>query len=562
MKTSRKNSNDSGRIDLMKSVCRSVWNSPVLANHKIRSQMYFGVTLLVIIIAALAAASLLGSLKFRNVTKSIRSRVIELPLAAQLSLAVDNLRSDVDTSPPMSMVAYPSVSNGIRSSGIQTKLHHVETALEDYKYQLENSESRNTMIGDTSQELASVDVIDQAITEFEQIISSQDFIFEPASATPELEELIQTMRDEISGLPELMRQRMDDFSIRVRAEYYTWMALTGLSTIGAFLLLYVLYQRFKCRIFQPLETLLRGSRIVAGGNYDYRIELNTDDEVAELAGALNAMTENFQEIKTNLNQQVRARTKEVVRSEKMASVGFLAAGVAHEINNPLASIAWSAESLETRIYDILNPQGEVDERQQLEQIDDMKKYLQRIQEEAFRCKEITSALLDFSRMGDTQKKTANLSEIVQTVIEMVRPLSKYRDRTIEFERDATLQAQVNSQEIKQVVLNLITNALDSINSGGHVQIQLSRRNDQAVLEVSDNGCGMTAEVMQHLFEPFFTRRRDGQGTGLGLSITYQIIQEHGGNITPHSAGPGLGSTFTVILPIKSHEQKRNIAIAA
>jgi len=246
----------------------------------------------------------------------------------------------------------------------------------------------------------------------------------------------------------------------------------------------------------------------------------------------------------------------------MASVGFLAAGVAHEINNPLASIAWSAESLETRIYDILNPQGEVDERQQLEQIDDMKKYLQRIQEEAFRCKEITSALLDFSRMGDTQKKTANLSEIVQTVIEMVRPLSKYRDRTIEFERDATLQAQVNSQEIKQVVLNLITNALDSINSGGHVQIQLSRRNDQAVLEVSDNGCGMTAEVMQHLFEPFFTRRRDGQGTGLGLSITYQIIQEHGGNITPHSAGPGLGSTFTVSLPIKSHEQKRNIAIAA
>ena len=97
MKTSRKNSNDSGRIDLMKSVCRSVWNSPVLANHKIRSQMYFGVTLLVIIIAALAAASLLGSLKFRNVTKSIRSRVIELPLAAQLSLAVDNLRSDATT---------------------------------------------------------------------------------------------------------------------------------------------------------------------------------------------------------------------------------------------------------------------------------------------------------------------------------------------------------------------------------------------------------------------------------------------------------------------------------
>ena len=549
-------------MDFMKSICSSVWNSRVLAHHKIRSQMYFGVTMLVVIITILAAASLLGSLKFRDVTKSIRSRVIELPLAAQLSLAVDNLRSDVDTVPPMSMVAYPSVSNGIRSTGILTKLHLVETALEDYKYQLENSKSRNTIIGNTSQELASVEIIDAAISEFEGIIGSQDFIFEPASATPVLEELIQTMRDEIGGLPELMRQRMDDFSIRVRAEYYTWMGLTALSTAGAFFLLFVLYQRFNSRIFRPLETLLHGSRIVAGGNYDYRINLNTDDEVAELAGALNAMTENFQQIKTHLNQQVQVRTKEVVQSEKMASVGFLAAGVAHEINNPLASIAWSAESLETRIYDILNPRDEIDEDDNLAQIHDMKKYLQRIQDEAFRCKEITSALLDFSRMGDTQKKTANLSEIVQTVIEMVRPLSKYRDRTIEFERDASLQAQVNSQEIKQVVLNLITNALDSVTSGGHVQINLSRQNDQAILRVFDNGCGMTAEVMQHLFEPFFTRRRDGQGTGLGLSITYQIIQEHGGNIAPFSAGPGRGSTFTVSLPIKSHEQKRIKQIAA
>ena len=562
MNHSRKNKTESSSMDFIKSICSSFWRSPLLAKHKIRSQMYFGMAMLVVIITTLAAASLLGSLKFRNVTKSIRSRVIELPLAAQLSLAVDDLRSDVDTGPPMSIVAYPSVSNGIRSTGIQTKLHLVATALEDYKYQLENSESKNTMIGDTSQELDSVEVIDAAIREFETIISSQDFIFQPSKETPALEELIIVMRDEIGGLPELMRQRMDDSSLRVRGEYYTWMGLTALSTTGALFLLCVLYRRFDSRIFRPLETLVNGSRIVAAGNYDYRIQLKTEDEVAELAGALNAMTKNFQQIKTHLNSQVKIRTKEVVRSEKMASVGFLAAGVAHEINNPLASIAWSAESLETRIYDILNPASGVDAQEQLAQIDDMKKYLQRIQDEAFRCKEITSALLDFSRMGDTEKKTANLSEIVQTVIEMVRPLSKYRDRTIDFERDATLQAQVNSQEIKQVVLNLITNALDSVAPGGHVNISLSRQNANAVLEVRDDGCGMSEEVMQHLFEPFFTRRRDGQGTGLGLSITYQIIQEHGGHITPHSAGANLGSTFTVSLPIQSHEQKTNNQIAA
>ena len=99
--------------------------------------------------------------------------------------------------------------------------------------------------------------------------------------------------------------------------------------------------------------MVEGSRQVAGGNYDYRIELNSEDEVAELADALNAMTANFQSIKSDLNRQVQQRTKEVVRSEKMASVGFLAAGVAHEINNPMATIAWSAESLESRIQDIL-----------------------------------------------------------------------------------------------------------------------------------------------------------------------------------------------------------------
>jgi len=122
------------------------------------------------------------------------------------------------------------------------------------------------------------------------------------------------------------------------------------------------------------------------------------------------MTSNFQEIKADLNRQVQLRTKEVVRSEKMASVGFLAAGVAHEINNPLASIAWSAESLESRVYDILNPAEDTSEESRQADIADMKKYLARIQEEAFRCKEITSGLLDFSRMGDVQKvKKSNRS---------------------------------------------------------------------------------------------------------------------------------------------------------
>ena len=116
-------------------------------------------------------------------------------------------------------------------------------------------------------------------------------------------------------------------------------------------------------------------------------------------------------------------------------------------------------------------------------------------------------------------------------------------------------ATVNAQEIKQVALNLITNALGSVEPGGTVSITVSSENGNAILQVVDDGCGLTEDVKQHLFEPFFTRRRDGQGTGLGLSITYQIVEDHEGRITAESEGPGTGSTFTITLPLVNELEK-------
>ena len=192
----------------------------------------------------------------------------------------------------------------------------------------------------------------------------------------------------------------------------------------------------------------------------------------------------------------------------------------------------------------------------------MKKYLRRIQDEAFRCKGITAGLLDFSRMGDAIKSETNLSTVIESVIEMVKPLSKYRGRNIAFHADPSIVSIVNEQEMKQVALNLITNALGSVEESGTVEIELARVDGKAELRVTDNGCGMTEEVQKHLFEPFFTRRRDGQGTGLGLSITYQIIEEHGGRISAYSAGPGLGSVFIVSLPLAENKIKQFAKSAA
>ena len=155
-----------------------------------------------------------------------------------------------------------------------------------------------------------------------------------------LKDKLEEVQAEASLLPQHMKQRMEAFAESARTDYHKWfrnVALLALFGVGS---VFWLMRRFHKRIFQPLEALVRGSRRVAAGDFDHRLDIETDDEFAELASAMNLMTTKFQGVSQDLNQQVRQRTREVVRSEQMASVGFLAAGVAHEINNPLASIAW------------------------------------------------------------------------------------------------------------------------------------------------------------------------------------------------------------------------------
>ncbi len=275
--------------------------------------------------------------------------------------------------------------------------------------------------------------------------------------------------------------------------------------------------------------------------------------MSELADAMNDMTARFEAIRDDLDRQVRERTKQVVRSEQLASVGFLAAGVAHEINNPLASIALCAESLEGRLQEVLDaaPATSPQDREVI------RSYLRMIQNEAFRCKGITERLLDFSRMGDVTRQSTDLRELVQGVIDMVGHLGRYQDKRIELAAGEAVIAPVNPQELKQVVLNLVTNALDSLSPGGTLAIELHTAGTRAEMVFTDNGCGMTDEVLKHLFEPFFTRRRSGQGTGLGLSITYRIIADHGGHIDVHSDGPGRGSQFRVWLPLNEQQKETN-----
>ena len=178
-----------------------------------------------------------------------------------------------------------------------------------------------------------------------------------------------------------------------------------------------------------------------------------------------------------------------------------------------------------------------------------RRYLELIQNEAFRCKGITEKLLDFSRLGERKRQATALAALVADVAEMLRHVGRFKGRTIEIEPGQDVLVMANPQELKQVVLNLLANALDSVEDAGRVVVAARRSGGEAVLTFADDGCGMDEEVLEHLFEPFFTRRKSGQGTGLGLSIVHRIVTDHGGRIEATSAGPGRGSTFRITLPL-------------
>jgi signal transduction histidine kinase len=341
-------------------------------------------------------------------------------------------------------------------------------------------------------------------------------------------------------LPSFLQDRLHDLSHEVRTGYRTLIITTWASAMAAAVLLAALGILTYRWVFRPLRLLGYGSRRVAAGDFAFRLALDTRDEMAELADAFNDMTERFQEIRDDLDGQVQLRTREVIRNEQLASVGFLAAGVAHEINNPLASIAMCAESLESRL-DSTTPTAA--DRQVT------KRYLELIQNEAFRCKGITEKLLDFSRLGEVRRQATAIMALVGDVAEMLRHVGRFAGRAIEVESSSDVLVMVNPQEIKQVVLNVLVNALDSIEESGNVRVGLRRSGREAVLTFTDDGCGMSEEVLEHLFEPFFTRRKAGQGTGLGLSIVHRIVADHGGRIEALSRGVGMGSTFRVTLPI-------------
>lgn len=514
---------------------------------RIRHKLMLGMGLVGAIMALLLAGTLMGLASYRSTRHTIDSKLEELKCAESLRAATK-------------LLADPCSSISTQTSELLTKIKAAQKALEDYTTRLELTVQLKRDPDQGFQEKQMIDALNQQLASLEtdlRRIASHPVVtrYEDADLTQKgtpvrqaIDQLVQTSMDLITSINDDLRNKLKS----AKRDITVSLAIVLSTSVVAVLLMIAMLRFSYGWIFYPIRDLEAGVGRVAKGDFEHRIEVNSGDEIEDLSKAFNDMTGRLRDMYRDLAQQVNERSRQLVRSERLAGVGFLAAGVAHEINNPLAGIAFCSEALKRRLQDLFSggnfsPQtaGNVQQERDI-----FTKYLNMIEEEAFRCKNITQKLLAFSRGSEKRRERTLIGDLVQSVLDMVQHHETSKGKEMIFQPAQTVEAWINGQEVKQVLLNLVMNALDSMDEGGRLQIIQTLRGDMVELAFQDTGCGMTEEVLDNIFEPFFTRSRNGKGTGLGLSISHQIITQHGGDIEANSGGVGQGSTFIVRLPLK------------
>jgi two-component system NtrC family sensor kinase len=312
-------------------------------------------------------------------------------------------------------------------------------------------------------------------------------------------------------------------------------------------------------VYVPLRDLKTGARRLSTGDLEQPIPVRSEDEFGELAAAFNAMTEALrnsrQELREwgrTLEEKVEKRTRELrvaeaeaARGEKLASVGLLAAGIAHELNNPLTGILTFSHLIRRKMQD-----GSPDAED-----------LDLVIRETKRCAAIIRRLLDFAREKTPEKKYCDLNQIIEDTARIIDRPAHLRDIEITMDLDRSLPpVWVDADLIKQVIMNMLVNAQHAIEEKGSITIR-SRRVPEAMspepgakavpmveLSIIDTGCGIPEQNLKRIFDPFFTSKELGKGTGLGLSVSHGIVSAHGGSIKVEST-VGEGSTFHVYLPV-------------
>lgn len=301
----------------------------------------------------------------------------------------------------------------------------------------------------------------------------------------------------------------------------------GLSLIAIILAMVLSVILFRS-ISRPLSELKEGAEKIGSGSFNYEIKIKGDNELTRLAETFNKMAQNLKKSET-----------QIIQMDRMASLGRLAGGVAHELNNPLTGVLGQSQV----IYEKLSP------------ADPLRETIEKIIKAAERCRKITKNLLDFSRQKDYYFELTDIPKLVDASLEIcssdliaskINVLKNYGKLQMDIPK-----ISISPPHIQQVFLNIITNAIQSMKGGGIFTITVQSDQWYVSIFFKDTGEGITKENLDKIFTPFFTTKEPGKGTGLGLAISYGIIQRHNGKILISSAGPKKGATFTVRLPVKA-----------
>lgn len=320
----------------------------------------------------------------------------------------------------------------------------------------------------------------------------------------------------------------------------------------------VLLQRL---IYLPLKDLESGAKKIASGSLDQDIPVRSDDEFGRVAGSFNHMTAalhesrlEMQELVQTLELKVAERTHEllaakaeVAQGEKLASIGVLASGIAHELNNPLTGVLTFTSLLRKKMED-----GSQDAED-----------LDLVVRETKRCASIIRRLLDFAREKVPEKGFFNLNQVIEDTVRFVERSASLQQIEITTNLDPELpQVWGDADLLKQVIMNLLVNAQQAIKGKGYIIVESRpyiaaglpkpgvKPFSMVEIAVTDTGCGIPEANLQRIFDPFFTSKEVGEGTGLGLSVSYGIVKAHGGKINVESV-VGAGTTFRVYLPVTS-----------
>jgi len=285
------------------------------------------------------------------------------------------------------------------------------------------------------------------------------------------------------------------------------------------------------RFTLPLERLSRAVRKVAKGNFDVNVEIESRDEIGHLSISFNEMADELQE----REQSLKSAQLALVQSEKMAAVGTLSAGLAHEVKNPLSAVLGYAQL----------------SKRKLEQPEVVRKHLDTIESETRRCNEIIGNLMQFSRQEKGEFSEVSINDVVEKSMSIVDHQLSLKGVRM----NANLAPDIpditgNPNQLQQVLMNLAINAQQAMQpDGGTVDLETYYDDSFAYVAVSDTGPGVSAEIAEKIFEPFYTTKAAGEGTGLGLSVTYGIVQDHKGDIRIEQSESG-GARFVIQIPIK------------